>query len=228
MVAVVCELVLLAPCDAIFLCQIFRRDAHGTVGLGIVLSKPWIEARIESTHGHLGHGFHATRKEYITCSRKNGASRHEHRLLTGSTETIHRGGAGCKGQTRAKGHHARQIHALLAFGHGATHNDILEITPVLQQRLDGLDHQRAHGLWSRGGCAAFDGAANGRALGFNDDGRSHGWLLDAVSLAPRPVRFHRLPRVEQKLFGHKLVPQFRYPHVHASFCPRFSDGTLAG
>ena len=189
------ELVLLAARDAIFLHEVFGGDAHGAVGLGIVLGKPGIKARIEASHRHFGHGLDAAREEDIPGSSENGASRHEHRLLARATEAIHRRGPCCDGETRPESHQAGQVHALLSLGHRAAHQDILQGAPVLQQRLDGLDHHGAHGFRASGGGGPFDRPAHGRSLRFNDDGRSHGWLLDGTSLAPGPNGFHRLPAV---------------------------------
>ena len=82
---------------------------------------------------------------------------------------------GFDGQSGAKSGDARDVHALLAFGHGAAEDDVVNFLGIEagNARKRFLDGERGEIVGPRGAQGAFVGAAYGGADGGNDDGFWH-------------------------------------------------------
>src|SRR5438094_441406 len=100
------------------------------------------------------------------------------RLQTGRAEAVDGHRRSVDRQTGAKRGDARHVHALLAFGHGAAENHVVDFFRLKpgHARKRFLDGQRGKVVGTRGSQRAFVGAAYGSADGRNNYGFRHGNL----------------------------------------------------
>ncbi len=178
------ELIGLLAGDSEFARDIFRAEAHVDVGVRIVIDEPGIRGNFVAAHGNQGHRFGAAGDDDFRGAAANAFGSERDRLQAGRAETVdgHRGGF--DGKSGAKSGDARDVHALLAFGHGAAEDHVVDFLGVESGHAGErfLDGQRGKIVGPRGAQRALVGPADGRADGRNDDGFRHG------RLPPGPVK----------------------------------------
>lgn len=164
--------------DAELAGDVFRAEAHVDVGIGIVVDQPGIGGYFVAAHGYEGHGLSAASDDDFGGAAANALGGKGDSLQAGGAEAVdgHRGGF--DGETGAERGDARDVHALLAFGHGAAENDVVDLFGV-DGRNAGEDffYGESGKIVGAGGAErAFVGAAYGSAYRGNDYGFWHGDL----------------------------------------------------
>ena len=172
------ELIGLLARNAIFAREIFGREAHAEVTVGVVIHQPRIGRHFVAAHRHQSHRFGAAGENHVRVTQHDALRGHGDGLQTGRAEAIDGHGRGFHGQAGAKQSDARDVHSLLGFGHGAAEDDVLDLPRV--ETRDAVDG-RAHGdggqiIGPRSAQRTFEGFADGGADGTGDNSVSHGLL----------------------------------------------------
>ena len=136
------ELVLHLARDVEALRQALGGEAHREIRVGIVRYQPGIGRNFIAAHGNHGHGLDAAGDDGLRAARHDALGRHGNRLQAGGAEAIDGHGRDFDGQTGAQRSDARDVHALLGFGHGAAQDHVLdlfgiELRHALQRAFDG-------------------------------------------------------------------------------------------
>ena len=103
-------------------------------------------------------------------------------LQAGGAEAVDGHGRGFDGQAGAQRGDARDVHALLGFGHGAAEDDVVDFLGVeAGHAVDGgADGDGSQIVGARGAQSALAGLADGGADGTDDYGISHGQELTSL------------------------------------------------
>src|SRR5260370_13621671 len=133
-------------------------------------------------YGGGGDGFGAARDDDFGGAATNAFGGEGDGLQAGRTEAVDGHGGGVHGKAGAEGGDARDVHALLAFGHGAAEDDVVDLLGVdgghAGERF--LDGESGEIVGARGAQRSFVGAAYGSADGRDDYGFGHGDLGGGV------------------------------------------------
>ena len=214
--------------DAEFARNVFRAEAHADVRVGRVVHEPGIRRNLVAAHGHHGHGLGAARHDDVRGAAANAFGGERNRLQAGGAEAVdgHRGSF--HGQAGAEASDARDVHALLAFGHGAAENHVVDFLWLETGNAGkGLfDCQPGEIVGARGAQRAFVGAAYGSADGRNNHGFRHGKTSQSESEIGNPkiengliphscYRIHCWPRREKmQLWPRVRIQEYlHYPHT---------------
>src|SRR6184192_3686994 len=94
--------------------------------VGVMIDEPGIGGNLVAAHRHQGHGFSAACQDDLRGPASNALRGKRNRLQTGRAEAVDGHRRSVDRQTGAKRGDARHVHALLAFGHGAAENHVVD------------------------------------------------------------------------------------------------------
>ena len=106
-----------------------------------MIDEPGVGRNLVAAHGDHRHRFRAAGDDHFGAAGLNSLGGHGDGLQPGRAETIDRHGRDFNGQAGAQGGDARDVHPLLAFGHGAAEDDVfdffrIELRHAVERGLD--------------------------------------------------------------------------------------------
>src|SRR5207247_10156155 len=118
-------------------------------------------------HGHGAHGFGAAGDNGVSGSGADAFRGQSDSLQPRRAEAVDRHGGAFDRQAGAQRSDARNVHALLAFGHGAAENHVVNLFDIESgDARDGLfDGERGQIVRPRSAQRAFEGFTDGSADG---------------------------------------------------------------
>ena len=163
--------------------QIFGGEAHAEVGVRIVVHQPGIGRDFVAAHGHHGHGFGAAGDDHFGVAQHDAFGGHGDGLQAGGAEAVDGHGRSFDGQAGAQRGDARDVHALLGFGHGAAEDDVVDFLGVEAGHAveGGANGDGREVVGARGAQRAFAGLADGGADRTDDYGVFSHWLTTFFS-----------------------------------------------
>ena len=125
LMALVGKLVGLLAGDGVFAREIFGGEAHAEIGVGIVIHEPGIGRDLVATHRHHAHGLGAASDDHVGMAAHDALGGHGDGLQARGAEAVDGHRRKLDGQAGAQGRDARDVHALLGFGHGAAEDHVV-------------------------------------------------------------------------------------------------------
>ena len=137
-----------------------------------MVHQPGIRGDLIAAHGHHAHGFGAAGDDDFGIAEHDAFGSHGDGLQAGGTEAIDGHGGTLDGQSGAQRGDARDVHALLGFGHGAAQNDVFDLLGIeARDAVDGAANGDGGQIVGAGGVQrALIGFADGGANGTGDNG----------------------------------------------------------
>ena len=193
------EFVGLLPRDAVFLREIFGRQAHVDVGVRKIVHQPRIRRDFVAAHGNHAHGFGAAGDGNVALPGHDSLGGDGDGLQARRTKPVDGHRRDADGQSRAQRGNPRDIHSLLRLGRRAADDHVFDIFGVdaLGARQRFLDHQRSQIVRPRRAQRALRRLPHGGPHRTDQDGFSHESPQTKRGL-PRRKLLHWMPAGKKK------------------------------
>src|SRR5260221_1755490 len=169
------DLLLLLAGDLVLARDVLGSLAHRDVGLRGFLDEAGMRHRVEAHHRHPGHRFDPGADEGLAGIELDCARRHVDGLHRGTAEAVDRGGGDGDRQMREEARETGDVEPLLALGHGAADEDVLDILRLDPGARDEAGDHGGEQLVRTNACqGTFLGEVEGRAGIADDDDVLHG------------------------------------------------------
>jgi hypothetical protein len=126
----------------------FRGDPHSVSDRDVLIFREYcgVEARLVAAHRHHAHAFGAAGDHHLRFAQPNAVGRKRDRLHARGAEAVHRHAGDAVGEPREEQPDARDVHALLGFGHRATDDHVVGFARIQAgtPRHHRLEHVREH------------------------------------------------------------------------------------
>ena len=121
------KLILFFTGDFVFPRDVFSRQAHAQIKIGIMFDQIRIGPNDVPAHRNHRHRFQSAGNNHFSAVGANAIGGHRDRLQSRRTKPIDRHCAGLNRQASANRRRARDVHPLLGFGHRATHDHVFNL-----------------------------------------------------------------------------------------------------